>query len=54
MAKRMGVVEEFILFLKENKAYWLAPIIIVALLLIALVFLTATSSATAPFIYTLF
>ena len=55
MAKRMGIVEEFMLFLKENKAYWLAPIIVVALLLICLIALTAFSGgAAAPFIYTLF
>ena len=52
MAKRMGIWQEFMLFMKENKAYWMAPIIIVLLLLLALVFLGGTSAA--PFIYTLF
>ncbi|MHC4870875.1 MAG: DUF5989 family protein [Planctomycetota bacterium] len=52
MAKRMGIVQEFILFLKENKAYWMAPIIIVFLLLALLVIFGSTSAA--PFIYTLF
>ncbi len=55
MAKRMGIIQEFFLFLKENKAYWLAPIIIVLLLLMALVLLSAFAGpASAPFIYTLF
>ena len=55
MAKRMGILEEFWLFLKENKAYWLAPVIIVALLLIGLVIAASvTGGAGAPFIYTLF
>ena len=52
MAKRMGIVREFFLFLKQNKAWWLAPIVIVLLLLIALITLGSTS--LAPFIYTLF
>ena len=50
--QRMGIVEEFILFLRENKAYWLAPIIIVLLLMVLLV--VAGGTGAAPFIYTLF
>ena len=49
---RMNILQEFWLFLKENKAYWLAPILIVLLLLIGLV--VAGSGSAAPFIYTLF
>ncbi|MHC4597891.1 MAG: DUF5989 family protein [Planctomycetota bacterium] len=52
MAKRMSIVREFLLFLKQNKAWWLAPIVIVLLLLIALITLGSTS--IAPFIYTIF
>ena len=52
MAKRRGVASEFIGLLKENKAYWMAPIIIVMLLLIVFVVLGGTGAA--PFIYTLF
>lgn len=40
-------------FMKERKKYWLAPIIIVMLLLGALIFFSQ-GSAVAPFIYTLF
>jgi len=40
-------------FMKERKKFWLAPIIIVLLLLGALIVL-AQGSAVAPFIYTLF
>ena len=40
-------------FMKERKKFWLAPIIIVMLLLGALIVLTQ-GSAIAPFIYTLF
>ena len=40
-------------FMKVRKKFWLAPIIIVLLLLGTLVIMTQ-SSAVAPFIYTLF
>lgn len=40
-------------FMKERKKFWLAPIIIIMLLLGALIVLTQ-GSAVAPFIYTLF
>ena len=40
-------------FMKERKKFWLAPIIIVLLLLGTLLVLTE-GSAVAPFIYTLF
>ncbi len=40
-------------FMKVRKKYWLAPIVIVLLLLGALIVL-AQGSAVAPFIYTLF
>lgn len=52
MAKRQGIVGEFLAFLKHNKAYWMVPIIIVLLLFAALIVLGGTSAA--PFIYTLF
>jgi len=40
-------------FMKERKKFWLAPIILVLLLLGSLIILTQ-GSAVAPFIYTLF
>jgi hypothetical protein len=40
-------------FMRARKKFWLAPIIIVMLLLGALIVLTQ-GSAVAPFIYTLF
>jgi hypothetical protein len=40
-------------FLKSRKKFWLAPIIVILLLLGALLVLTQ-GSAIAPFIYTLF
>ena len=50
--QRPGIVTEFWDFLKDNKKWWLAPIIISILGLGALVMLGGT--AAAPFIYTLF
>jgi hypothetical protein len=50
--KQTGLVSELIGFLKANKKWWLAPIIISILLLGLLVVLGGT--AAAPFIYTLF
>lgn len=49
---RTGLVREFSDFLRENKKWWLAPIIVSVLLLGGLVLLSGT--AAAPFIYTLF
>ncbi len=40
-------------FMRERKKFWLAPIIVVMLLLGALI-VVAQGSAVAPFIYTLF
>ncbi len=40
-------------FMRERKKFWLAPVIIVMVLLGALIVL-AQGSAVAPFIYTLF
>ena len=49
---RSGLASEFIDFLKDNKKWWLAPIIFSVLVLGLLVMLGG--SAAAPFIYTLF
>lgn len=40
-------------FMRERKKFWLAPIIIVMLLL-GVIIVLAEGSAIAPFIYTLF
>ena len=49
---RSGLGGEFVDFLKDNKKWWLAPIIISIVGLGILVMLGGT--AAAPFIYTLF
>ena len=50
--KRTSLGGEFVDFLKDNKKWWLAPIIISIVGLGLLVMLGGT--AAAPFIYTLF
>ena len=52
MAKS-DVLRELAQFLKEEKKYWLAPIVIV-LLLVGLLLVVSQGSVLAPFIYTLF
>lgn len=49
----MEFLQDFWLFLRERKKYWLAPIIIVLILLgVLLVFGGGTT--VAPFVYTMF
>lgn len=50
---KLSILKEFWDFLRVRKKWWLAPIIIVLLLLGVLIFFAQTS-AVAPFIYTLF
>jgi hypothetical protein len=50
--KQGNLITEFWDFLKQNKKFWLLPLLIVLLLLAAL--LLFSSTAAAPFIYTLF
>jgi hypothetical protein len=47
-----GLLREFLDFLRHNKKWWLAPLIVVLLLVGVLVILGTT--AAGPFIYTLF
>jgi len=48
-----SLVAEFVMFLKESKSYWLAPLIFVLLLLSALAFFLE-GSVLAPAIYSIF
>ena len=50
--QQLGLMAEFWLFIKEEKKWWLAPIVVVLLDVTVLVALTSTGAA--PFIYTLF
>jgi len=49
----MEFLQDLWLFMKERKKYWLAPLIVV-LLLLGILIVFGGSSAVAPFIYTLF
>jgi hypothetical protein len=55
MNRRKSLVSEFYLFVRQNKAYWLTPIILAVILLAGVVVLAGLGGgATAPFIYSLF
>ena len=47
------VLAEFWSFLRQEKKYWLAPIVVM-FVLFGLLIVFSQSSALAPFIYTLF
>jgi len=49
----LELLNDLWMFMKERKKFWLAPIIVILLLLGLLLVLTQ-GSAIAPFIYTLF
>jgi uncharacterized membrane protein YjdF len=53
MDSRLTLFREFWLYLRENKKFWMLPIV-PALLLLGVLLIVAESSALAPFIYTLF
>jgi hypothetical protein len=50
--RRVSLAAEFYDFLKDNKKWWLLPILLVMALLGVLVFLGG--SGAAPFLYTVF
>jgi hypothetical protein len=50
---KLAVLREFWEFMRVRKKWWLAPIVILLMLLSALIYFTS-GSAVAPFIYTLF
>jgi hypothetical protein len=50
---KLQLLGEFWQFLKVRKKFWLAPILVI-LLLLSLVIVMAQGSALAPFIYALF
>jgi len=50
---KLYVVSELWQFIRENKKYWMAPIVI-TLVLVGMLLVLAKGSAIAPFIYTLF
>ena len=50
--RQIGFFRELWGFMKENKKWWLLPLILALLIFAALIFLSGTG--IAPFIYTLF
>jgi hypothetical protein len=49
----MEIIKELWGFMKERKKFWLAPIILI-LIVLGLLIVFGGSSAIAPFVYTLF
>jgi hypothetical protein len=49
----LELLKDLWMFMKERKKFWLAPIIVI-LLLLGLLLVFTQGSAVAPFIYTLF
>jgi drug/metabolite transporter superfamily protein YnfA len=49
---QVGLVRELWAWLRHNKKWWLSPVVVLLLFISFLVFLSST--AIAPFIYTLF
>ena len=52
MAQRVSLFKEFWDFLRQNKKWWLLPMVLVIALFGILIFFSG--SPVAPFIYTLF
>ena len=50
--EQMGIIAEFVEFIKENKKYWLIPLLVILLFMGLL--LLGSSSIFGPYIYTLF
>lgn len=50
---KLSILKELWDFMKVRKRYWLAPILII-LILLSILIVFAQTSAVAPFIYTLF
>jgi len=48
-----GLVMEWVMFVKEKKSYWMAPVLFILLLLSALAFFLE-GSVLAPAIYSIF
>jgi hypothetical protein len=51
--RNQGLLSEFWVFLKEEKKWWLGPLVVVLLALSAVI-IFAEGSAIAPFIYSIF
>lgn len=52
--ERIEIVQEFAIFLKERKLWWMTPIFLILGLLVVLVLLTESTGGSFPFIYAVF
>ncbi len=52
MAQRVHLWKEFWLFVKQNKKWWIIPLMMIMLSIGMLIYFSGSS--TTPFIYTLF
>ena len=52
-SKNKSLIHEFLSYLWENKIWWMAPMIIM-LLIVAILIIFAQSTAVSPFVYALF
>jgi hypothetical protein len=50
---RLAIIKEFFQFLRQRKKWWITPIL-VFLVLFGVLVIFASSSALAPFLYSLF
>ena len=50
----MSFIKEFLKFLKHNKKLWLAPVLLVLIIIGGLLVLAQGAPSLAPFIYVLF
>jgi hypothetical protein len=50
---KLQVINEFWYFIKYNRKFWMAPLVLV-LLIVGFLLVFAASSALAPFVYSLF
>ncbi len=50
---KMSLIKEIWLYMRQNKKYWLIPILFI-LILMSVLLVLAQSSALAPFIYSIF
>lgn len=53
MSGKLKIILEMFSFLKENKKWWLIPVVFV-LIFLGFIIVLGQGSAVAPFIYTLF
>lgn len=53
IVSKISIIAELFTFLKQNKKWWIFPIVLVLILLGALI-IFSQGSALAPFIYALF